>query len=268
MQELSDYAEEEIRKLETTIEYVKKEIKRAPEGSLSWSNNRGKPYYYKYIEGERKYIPAKKREQAAMLAQKDYYNELLTSLENELQVLMNLSEEYDPGAKFEVYHKMHLFRQQLVRPIIRSPKMKVEDWKAIKHETYLEHPEQLILDTERGEIVRSKSERDIANALFRKKDKLLYKYEPTLILEDPFTHEQIETHPDFEIIILATGEIFYWEHAGLMDEQEYARSFARKCRLYENNDIVLGRNLIITFETKNCPLSQKSIRNQIENMLR
>ena len=75
MSTISDLVETEIANLSKTISYIKKELARAPEGSLIWSESRGKPHYYHKINGERKYIPNKDRELAVQLAQKDYYEE-------------------------------------------------------------------------------------------------------------------------------------------------------------------------------------------------
>ena len=41
----------------------------------------------------------------------------------------------------------------------------------------------------------------------------------------------------------------YWEHEGMLDHPEYARSAVKKIELYEMNGIYPGDTLILTFET-------------------
>ena len=46
-----------------------------------------------------------------------------------------------------------------------------------------------------------------------------------------------------------TGGEIYWEHEGMMDNPDYAKSAIKKIELYENNGIFPGENLILTFES-------------------
>ena len=100
--------------------------------------------------------------------------------------------------------------------------------------------EKLIHKTVRGELVRSKSEVIIANALFY--NGLSYEYEPELILEGKIKR------PDFKITDADTGEVWYWEHCGMMSDTKYAKRWADKESFYAKNGILLGKNLIVTEE--------------------
>ena len=125
------------------------------------------------------------------------------------------------------------------------------------------HPENLIHASKRGEKLRSKAEVDIANELFAHSDELLYFYELPIYIAALNKY----FYPDFTIINLRTGEIWFWEHLGVMDNPEYASNSIYKINMYATEGIVLGKNLLLTMETKNQPLDYRLIQNNINIML-
>lgn len=90
--------------------------------------------------------------------------------------------------------------------------------------------ERLIHRTLRGEMVSSKNELAIANILFgfEKEGRLSYQVEPRL----PFD-EGRGRWADF--LIEANGKRLYWEHCGLLSDQQYRKRWARKQDLYKAN---------------------------------
>ena len=74
--------------------------------------------------------------------------------------------------------------------------------------------EGLIHRTERGDLVRSKSELVIADKLHARG--IDYAYEQPLVLPNGRTR-----YPDFTIADHARGVTFYWEHLGMLDDQGY-----------------------------------------------
>ncbi|WP_033153277.1 hypothetical protein [Pseudobutyrivibrio ruminis] len=74
--------------------------------------------------------------------------------------------------------------------------------------------------------------------------------------------------PDFTILHPQTGQIMYWEHFGLMEDEKYLNDFSHKIMCYAKNQIYLGENLIATFETSDCPLDYQSINNKIKQFLK
>lgn len=65
--------------------------------------------------------------------------------------------------------------------------------------------------------------------------------------------------PDFTILHPKTGDIYYWEHFGRMDEPSYYKNVAPKLQLYISHGIIPSINLITTYETQNNPLSSEII---------
>jgi hypothetical protein len=72
----------------------------------------------------------------------------------------------------------------------------------------------LIHRTERGDLVRSKSELVIANMLHARR--IEYVYEQPLKLPNGSVR-----YPDFTIADHARGVTFYWEHLGMLDDAGY-----------------------------------------------
>ena len=76
-----------------------------------------------------------------------------------------------------------------------------------------------------------------------------YRYECELVLG------KSTFYPDFTIKHPVTDEILYWEHFGLMEDKLYCQNAYRKLQVYADNGIIPGKNLIVTFETRNNPFS-------------
>jgi exodeoxyribonuclease V alpha subunit len=89
------------------------------------------------------------------------------------------------------------------------------------------YPEALIHRTGSGVLVRSKSEVIVANALDKLGD-ISWKYEePLLPLDDPHDYRL----PDFTIGF--EGDVYYWEHLGMLSVPAYREGWERKRRWYE-----------------------------------
>lgn len=119
------------------------------------------------------------------------------------------------------------------------------------------YEEKLIHKTVRGELVRSKSEVIIANALHY--NKLDYEYEPELKLEGRVKR------PDFKVEDYDTGIIWYWEHCGMMTDPQYKKRWEDKKKFYEKNGIVEGKNLIVTYDDEHGGLDAEKIQKIIED---
>ena len=111
------------------------------------------------------------------------------------------------------------------------------------------YEDRLIHRTARGELVRSKSEVIIANALYY--HNLDYVYEPELMLEGKIYR------PDFKIEEADTGDVWYWEHCGMMDDPKYKKRWENKKAFYKKNGIEEGKNLIVTYDKSGSLDSQK-----------
>jgi hypothetical protein len=89
----------------------------------------------------------------------------------------------------------------------------------------------LIHRTERGDLVRSKSELVIADKLHARG--IDYVYEQPLVLGQGRIR-----YPDFTITDHARGVTYYWEHLGLLDDPQYRARWERKLAEYRKAGIL------------------------------
>lgn len=115
-------------------------------------------------------------------------------------------------------------------------------------------------ETDRGDIVRSKSELIIANFLFHAG--IPYDYERGIRLKER------TRYPDFTVLNVRTGKVFYWEHFGMMDDEDYRNNAYSKIEEYQDSGFFQGEKLITTIETKEKTLSIKHIRSLVEHYLK
>lgn len=121
---------------------------------------------------------------------------------------------------------------------------------------YLE--KNLIHQASDGKMLRSKSELLIYQRLID--SKLNPIYEKKLVISE------VEKLPDFTIENEDTGEVYYWEHCGMLFDDEYARRWKEKYQWYVDNEILPfenggGKNgILIVTEDKPFELEDGSIR--------
>lgn len=117
----------------------------------------------------------------------------------------------------------------------------------------------LIHRTMRGEMVRSKSEVIIANALYS--SGIDYEYEKELIIDG------VRKLPDFTIDNPETGDFIIWEHCGMMTDLNYRKKWEEKKRFYESNGYIEGENLIVTYDEDNGSINSPIIKEYIKKFL-
>lgn len=252
--------EQELRKelafLYKAAKMIKEKLKKAPKGNLRISNSHAKPeYYYKpegVSEGNGTYIRKKDLGQAIAIAQRDYDRQLLDSVEKRIDLIEEFVERYACIRPEGIYDTLNSYRRELVSPLILSDEEYVRQWLSVEYQGKYFDEETSRIITERGERVRSKSEKIIADKLFAMG--IPYRYECPVTLSDG-----IRVYPDFTILKMPERTEVYLEHFGLLDEESYLESTIRKLNLYSENGIYLGDNLLITCETSRHPLSTKML---------
>lgn len=130
--------------------------------------------------------------------------------------------------------------------------------------TFLE--EKLIHRSARGDLVSSKSELVIADLLFEaeKKYGIRYFFERAVVGTDGETR-----WPDFSIED-RNGDTWYWEHCGMLGQEDYDDRWRKKLAFYKRNDVTpwsksspKGR-LIVTEDGPSKGLDSKAIRELID----
>lgn len=241
------------RFLENRIREICEMLPTLPEGQLSISIRKGRPYYYvcglKDSKGKtsKKYITKDNESFAAALAQKAYLKEQLRCDRKQLKALDRFMKDYESGSitKVRFKHPEHFFsllRQKL------PPRF--EECQKILNSMFVcstKRAGEKRFATLSGIMVRSKSEVEIANMLYRLHIPFLY--EPIIVING------IEYAPDFIIMIPSTGMLYMWEHFGMMDDPDYVRKNLGKIEVYAQKGWILGQNLIVTTETYDSPFN-------------
>lgn len=264
--------EKRLTELKVLLERAKRSVKTTPQGHLRISQKGNSIEYYHIISSDDsrgKYIPLSKQNFARQLAQKDYEEKAIKLIEEELKASQRYLKQVGHIAKLtELYSKMTLARQALITPFTLTEAQYAEQWQSV---TWTGHPffeESPVYTTARGERVRSKSEVLIADALTRHNIPYRYEYPLTLHAADKAVSKTTLTfYPDFLCLNKRTRAEFYWEHFGLMDSPEYVNNATNKLRIYAENKIFPGKNLILTMETKEEPLTPRQLGQIIEEYL-
>lgn len=112
------------------------------------------------------------------------------------------------------------------------------------------YPERLIHRSKSGKWVRSKSELIVARAL----DDLRLEYDYEVKLIDP-KQPKYGYLPDFTIF--HKGEVYYWEHLGMLDQTTYRHRWERKLAWYEKSGY--AQRLIISRDGAGGSLDEQEI---------
>ena len=255
---LQNRAEELLR----AIEMTKKALTRAPRGRLKLAR-RGRGFYARQIVDDKcEYISKGNLALMSRLAQKDYDEKVLGVLECKLNLVDAFIEKCKAIDVLGVYEKLCEERKSLVEPVQLSDEEYARRWLSVPYKGKHFEVGAPDLRTAKGERVRSKSEVIIADTLGRMG--IPYKYECPLKLADGGR----SVYPDFTCLDLRTRREFLWEHLGMMDNPEYASLAVKKLSSYLQSGYVPGKNLIISIESSEKPLSQTEVRLIIQGVFR
>ncbi len=262
MRKLSEMLYAEQQRLEKIVKETRNRLKNAPEGTLRMSRSHNKQQYYRCTVKKRngEYINKDNMELVRQLAQKAYDEKVLKFVEKRLLQIQRLAKDYKDREIEEIYRNERIERQMLINPVEPTWEQSIKEWKEKEYKGKGFKADTPIIMSEKGERVRSKSEKIMADYFYR--NGIEYKYECPLYLNGVGT-----IYPDFTFLSPQTGEEMYWEHNGMVDNPEYARKMVRKIQAYESNGIFPGERLILTFETENMVLSTNKIEQMVKRYL-
>ena len=236
-----------ISHIEEELRYIESMEKGLPQGNLICARNAGKYKWYFHDKNTTTYLPKKEVELAKKLTVKKYYQIRKEELQRELSACQTYMQKAD--SKPDQLEKMldNAEYERLLGGQRHSTRKELESWINEKYEKNNNHSENLIVKGTQGKFLRSKSEAFIDRALYT--NGIPFRYEDKLVLENTFLY------PDFTIRHPKTGQTYYWEHFGMMDHPDYINRACQKIKLYCDNGIIPGINLILTYETREHPLS-------------
>lgn len=252
IRQMLEYELEKIRKLRLI---VTKSLKKAPEGSLIVSKSNGIMQFFQKTEKSQKkgrYIKKQESSLIHALAQKDYDLALYHELERQEEGIKKALRYLPEKEMTWIFDKLTEVRKGLVDSHILTDEEYVKLWLDVEYEGNHFHEENKKYETERGEFVRSKSEKIIADKLYALG--IPYRYEYPIQIKGRGI-----IYPDFTILVVKSRTEMYLEHFGMMDVSEYCEKALLRIQELARYGIVIGRNLLTTFESSVVPLDIKTL---------
>ena len=260
MKTIESMLNKECFQLKQTISECEKRLRNVPKGKLRIARKKNRFDYYYINEEEHKrerYLKKNERNLVKMLAQKEYDISILKCATERVKMIEKFLRCYEKTKLSNVFDKLNSYRKELICSFAMSDEEFVKQWQLTKYEKKEFEDGMQEITTEKGERVRSKSEKIIADKLYMLG--IPYRYECQLQLEG-----NIKMYPDFRILKMPEREEVYLEHFGMMDDINYMNSVIYKLNTYEKNKIYLGVNLFLTYETSKKPLNTKALDEMIK----
>ena len=157
-------------------------------------------------------------------------------------------------------HADNVGRRKLIQPYELSDEEFVRQWEEVSFRGKSFDNDAPEIFTNRGERVRSKSEKIIADKLFEMG--IPYRYEYPIYLKRYGT-----VYPDFLLLNLKLRKEFLLEHLGMMDDPTYCTKALEKINTYEKNGIFPGERLLLTFETATVPLDTRILQTMFQKFI-
>lgn len=262
--EIRDKLKERQAELFSWKAQLESSLAEAPKGKIYRSTSNGyEQYYIRKPDSDgrirKKYVRKKDRKQLAGIWQRDYDGRILSMIKKQIQCIDRFLEQFSISCLEEVYEKLPLEQKKAVRPLVLTDEMYVKEWDNVIYKGLDITSDQQEVFTERGEQVRSKSEKIIADSLHR--NGIPYRYEYPVFLRGMGV-----VHPDFICLHVKKRKEILWEHMGLMGDPEYCRRALKKEEMYIKNGYRTGIDIIYTRESSGYTISTKVIDQIIKEL--
>lgn len=254
---------EELKSLEEIIHKAERSLEKAPNGILRISKSKNSMQYYKRDdEKDRngKYIKKKDMNMVYGLAQKDYDKNIVTVAKEQREKICRFLKQYRPDWAKDIYEGMSPERKLLIDPYVLSDEQYINIWQSKRYVAKEFRDDFPQIYTKKGERVRSKTEKILADKFNLMNIPYLYEYPLKL-------NGYGIVYPDFTLLNVRTRQEFYLEHFGMMDDERYSQKAILKIESYERNGIFPGEKLLLTFETSKYPLNIKLVEQMITKYL-
>ncbi len=253
---------QEQKHLQSIVAKAREKDIATPEGLLRISVDHGVARYYQCVDDRHgEYIPRDNVQLPRQLAQKAYNDAVLKNAEARGKHIARCLKDYNDDEIEQLFTSLHPERQKLITPIEPTFSQLQEQWYSEPYVRKAFKEGMPVILTEKGERVRSKSEKILADFFYR--NNIPYKYEKPLNLSGYGI-----VYPDFTFLSRKLRKEIYWEHEGMMDKPEYATKAVKKLNSYQMNGILPGERLILTFETEQDVLNTRIVSELADKYLR
>ena len=251
----------EQQRLERLSRDIARECSTLPAGTISYKTIHGRRYFYHSPTDNtateklpQRYIGHDEAVLKEALWKKRHLVKTEALVTANKQAIDRMLKQYTPHSAWPIYSEIPTDQRKYQNRNTACA------WERERYETNPYHPEGKIHITLGGLRVRSKSEALIAGILEAKK--IPFRYEARLDLGNRYFY------PDFTVLRKRDNAVFYWEHFGMLEDQNYAESAEEKLRAYRDNGLHPWNQLIITFDLENGSLNSQSIEALIHHMFR
>lgn len=237
---------EEKARIEQRLQEIENALAKLPEGSFFCSKNGNSEKWYRSIHGHQEYIPKDEEAFAQQMALKKVLLCEREDLMRQLRPICAYLDHYEhvDCSKTEALLKDPRYAS-LLRHHFEPTSRQLVQWMQEPYEQCPYYPEQRKHRVCEHLYVRSKSESIIATQLIL--HHIPFRYEAALW----FSNHVI--YPDFTLRHPRTGETFYWEHFGMVDQTDYYQKVIAKEQRYISQGILPHQHLLETFETREHP---------------
>lgn len=244
MKTIESLLHEEKQMLERIIKEAKTRLDTAPKGHIRVRKWNGViEYYYSESDIDKdksrrgningKYLRKSELSLAKGIIQRDYDLRVIENAEERIKVINRFLDKYETTSLKKLYEKTNPCRRELINVSVISDKEYINQWQNVEYRGKSFDDEVQEIITEKGERVRSKSEKIIADKLYALG--IPYRYEYPLTLDG-----NVRIYPDFTILKMPERKEVYLEHFGMLDDSNYLDNVFYKLNTYEKNGIYLG----------------------------
>ena len=221
---------------------IRNHLKHLPKGELRCHKNGNFFKWFRIIDGKRSYINKSLRAEAEGLAQRKYLELQLIDIDREIAAINCYFKHHNNySSKAEKLLHSDGYRE-LIAPMFDKNSSVAVAWANQDYAISTYKPEEKIYRSSAGIMHRSKGEALIATALFH--HGIAFRYECEFRLSNGK-----RLFPDFMIYNPKNGDIFIWEHLGMMDIDHYRHGNMQKLVSYADNGYLVNQNLIVTMES-------------------
>ncbi len=260
--EIMEFVEDRKSELELLIKKIEnvKRLKKDAFIKVMERKNHVEYYWRKKSSSKWEFLSKDKWDVARKIAQNDYDRKILRIAEKEHRIVTKYLNLLKKEEFLKLNTKLARPRKMLINMYRENDEEYIQQWMSEQFKPMEFENDSTEYFSGGGTRVRSKSELIIANML--EKYSIPYKYEYPVNL-----NKFKNVRPDFICLNVITRKEYIWEHFGMMDNIAYANNNIAKLNAYEENGYFLGDNLIMTFETSQCPINSNVIKSNIEKYL-
>ncbi len=253
MEQLKQRLEEELKLTDALMQQL-------PSGDLRVDRCNGHDYYLQRTREDGRYqyhyLGAEELKTVSALADKSFFRSYRKILIQNYKAVVRFLQSYSEAPQFAALGKLSSRKGEVLARSFLPKDENQRLWMLEPYERSTYREELLTVETKQGFRVRTKSECMIADSLGV--NHIANRYECKLVLKNRIVY------PDFTILHPDTNEVYYWEHFGMMDNQDYLEQSMLKLIAYADSGIFPEDRLIITMETRSNPLSSRIVQETIE----